>query len=189
MSAIKLLRRYARPARSRDWWRTAPAAPAVPRAAWPVVCQPELARRAQIEQPGRQHAVVDDGAALVGDAFAVERPRAQAALPVRIVDDGDRLGRRGARRACPSGSWCRARSTGRRSRRADGAEQAARHARIEHHRTLAGRHLAGAEPLDRALAGARPTSAASSQIAAIDRAGNNRSRAPCRCRRRRAPRR
>ena len=52
----------------------------------------ELPRRAAIQQPGRQHAILDQGALLVGDAFAVERLGAQAARAVRIVDDADALG-------------------------------------------------------------------------------------------------
>src|SRR6201984_2149199 len=53
--------------------------------------QAELARGAQVQQPGRQHPIVDDGAAAVGDPLAVERLRAQAALAVRVVGDRDRL--------------------------------------------------------------------------------------------------
>src|SRR6185437_2275909 len=52
----------------------------------------ELPRRAQIQEPRRQYALVDDRAAAVGDALAFERLRAQPALPVRVVDDRDRLG-------------------------------------------------------------------------------------------------
>src|SRR5260221_12838636 len=52
----------------------------------------ELAGGTQVEQPGRQHPLVDEGAAAVGDALAVERLGAQSARPGRVVHDGDRLG-------------------------------------------------------------------------------------------------
>ena len=63
--------------------------PPVPRAAWPVVCKPQLPGAGAIQQPGGEPAVFDQGAAAVGDAFAVERLGAQAAQAVGIVDDGD----------------------------------------------------------------------------------------------------
>ena len=67
------------------------------------------------------------------------------------------------------------------------ADERARDARIEHHRHLAGRDLARIEPRDRALAGA----AADLLRALRDRRRaaprRNRSRAPCRCLRRRSP--
>ena len=49
----------------------------------------ELARGRAVEQPGAQHAVLDQRQLLAGDALAVERARAQAALAQRIVDDAD----------------------------------------------------------------------------------------------------
>src|SRR5262249_19744665 len=47
----------------------------------------ELAAGTEIEEPGRQHPVFDDGTALVGNALAVERLGAETARAVRIVDD------------------------------------------------------------------------------------------------------
>src|SRR5439155_16419474 len=49
----------------------------------------ELAGGRAIEEPGREGAVLDDGAARARDTFGVEGLRAQPAPPQRIVDDGD----------------------------------------------------------------------------------------------------
>src|ERR1019366_10344916 len=49
----------------------------------------ELARGRAIEQPGLQHAVLHQRERVAGDALTVERPRALAAPPQRIVDDTD----------------------------------------------------------------------------------------------------
>ena len=51
--------------------------------------QIEFARRRAIEQPGFQHAVLDQFEAGRGDAFGVESARALAAMPQRIVNDVD----------------------------------------------------------------------------------------------------
>src|SRR6185503_9149196 len=51
--------------------------------------EPELARGRAVEQPRHQHAVLDQRQPLPGDALAVDRPRALAALAQRIVDDAD----------------------------------------------------------------------------------------------------
>src|SRR5438105_11772774 len=113
----------------------------------------ELARRTQIQQPGRQHAFVDDGAAAVGDALAVERLRAQPALAVRVVDDRDRL--REDAIAEPVLQKARAaRDRGSRDRPQQMRDKTARDARVENHWAAAGRHLLRAQTLDRALAGA-----------------------------------
>ena len=55
--------------------------------------QPQLPGRGEIENPRRQHAVVDDVAGFRLHAFAVEGLGAQPAFPERIVDDDDALGK------------------------------------------------------------------------------------------------
>src|SRR6185437_17063350 len=96
---------------------------------------------------------LDDGAAAIGDALAVEGLGAQAAAPVRIVDDGDRC-----REDALAEAVLEEAGAARDRRAGDGADEmadeAARDARIEDDRHVAGRHLAGAEPAHRALAGA-----------------------------------
>ena len=90
---------------------------------------------------------------MVGNALAVERLRAQPALAVWIVDDRNRLGEdlvaepilqkaRAARDGWP------------RDRTKQVRDKSARDARVEHYRATAGRHLFGAQALDRTLAGA-----------------------------------
>ena len=54
--------------------------------------QAEFARGAAVEQPGHQHAVIDQSEFFAGDAFAVERMRAQAAHAQRVVDDANAVG-------------------------------------------------------------------------------------------------
>src|SRR3546814_11464734 len=49
--------------------------------------QAELPRRAQIEDPGGEHTVLDDVARPVGQPLAIERLRAQAAAAMGIVQD------------------------------------------------------------------------------------------------------
>ena len=51
--------------------------------------QAKLAGAGAIQQPACQFSVFDQRAADIGDAFAIERLGAQAAHPMRIVDDGD----------------------------------------------------------------------------------------------------
>ena len=52
----------------------------------------EFARGRAVEQPRTQHAVLDQRELLPGDAFGVERMRAQPAHAQRIVDDADAVG-------------------------------------------------------------------------------------------------
>src|SRR5271155_2031751 len=90
---------------------------------------------------------------MVSDALAVERLRTQAALAVRVVDDGNRLGKDALTE--PILQKARAASDRRAGDRAQQMRnETAGNPRIEHHRAAAGRHLPGAEPLDRALASA-----------------------------------
>ena len=130
----------------------------------------ELAGRAQIQEPGRQHTLIDKSPPLVGDALGVERLRAMAALAVRVFGDRDRfrenplvqLVTQKARAAGDRGS---------RNRPQEMRDEAARDTRIEHDRAAAGRHLAGAEPPDRALAGAAADLRRIAQIGAVDAVG------------------
>src|SRR6185437_9540232 len=127
----------------------------------------ELARRAQIEQPGRQDTLVDEGAAPIGDALAVEGLGAQPAPLVRVVDDGDALREDGL----PELLLEEAGAAGdrRAADRADEmAEEAPRDARVEDDRHLAGRDLAGAEAARRALAGALADGGGIGEVGAVD---------------------
>ena len=95
--------------------------------------QAELLGAGAIEQPGLQHAVLDHRDARVGDAFAVERLGAQAANPVRIVNDGD--GGREDLLAHPVLEEADAAGDGGAGNRArQMAQQAGGYARIEDHR-------------------------------------------------------
>src|SRR5438270_10410620 len=132
--------------------------------------QAELARRAQIQEPGRQHAFVDERPPLVGDALGVERLRAMAALTVRVFGDRDRF------RENPPVELVSEEARATRDRRARNRPQqmrdeAARDARIEHDWAAAGRHLAGAETADCALAGAPADLGWVEQIGAVDAVG------------------
>ena len=132
--------------------------------------QTELARRAQIEQPGGQHALVDNRAAVVGNPLGVEWLRALATRPVWVFGDRDRLGKDPlpelvAQKAGAAGDrWAGDRTQQMR-------DEAARDPRVEHHRAAAGRHLAGAEPADRPLGGALADLGRVAQIVGIDRVG------------------
>src|SRR5476651_1105142 len=52
----------------------------------------ELARGREVEQPCRQHTVVDHRHARAGQALGVERPAAEPALAMRVVEDADAVG-------------------------------------------------------------------------------------------------
>ena len=54
---------------------------------------PEFTRGGAIQQPRRQHTVIDDRELFNPHAFGIERLRAQAAHPQRIVDDADVAGK------------------------------------------------------------------------------------------------
>ena len=115
--------------------------------------QAQLPRRGAVEQPAGQPAAVDQPRRPGRHPLAVERLGAEAAPPVRIVDDDDVGSRTSPPPRGRAGSWSCGRSPGRSSRRADG-RQAAADARIEQDRHRPARQLAGIEPLHRALAGA-----------------------------------
>src|SRR6202041_1345737 len=102
--------------------------------------------------------------------FAVERLGAQATLPMRVLDDADRLGEDArAELVLQEAGAARDRRAGDRPQQV--RDEATRDARVEDHRNLAGRHLARAEPLDRPLAGLPADLLGLAQIARIDRAG------------------
>src|SRR6478752_2001903 len=113
----------------------------------------EFARGRAVEQPGFEYAVLDQREPPRGDAFAVERTRAQPALAQRIVDDGDAvcedlLSHFVAQEAGLARNRGAVRGAG------EMRNNGARDARVEYHRHLAGRDLARVEACDRALAGA-----------------------------------
>ena len=117
--------------------------------------EPQFARRCAIEQPGRQHAVIDQRPALAGHTLGVKRLRTQTAPPQRIVDHID------ARRKQPLAELVPQEAGLARNRAAvDGAgempDQGARNAAVEHHRHLAGWRLARIEPLHGTLTGVAP---------------------------------
>src|SRR4051794_36711689 len=101
----------------------------------------KLARGGAVQDPGLQHTIFDERHALAGNALAVERPRAQAALAQRIVDDVDAGGENPlAHLVLEEARLTRDRAA------VDGADQMAddraRDAPVEHHRHLPGRDLA-----------------------------------------------
>jgi hypothetical protein len=115
--------------------------------------EPELARRGAVEQPGLEHALVDQLDRQHRQPLAVERPRAQPARAVRIVADRDAL----REDLLPERVQEEA-GLARDRRAADRAEQMPeqprRDAAIEHHRHRPAGDLGGIEPRHRALAGA-----------------------------------
>ena len=80
----------------------------------------QLPRRGGVQQPGGQHARVDDVHRAVGHALVVERRGAEAAPPVRLVGDGDGLGEHLLAELASSGTTRRAPPTARRSRPSSG---------------------------------------------------------------------
>src|SRR5579883_3604744 len=135
----------------------------------PRCLEAELPRRAEIEQPGGEDAVLDDGTPHIGDAFAVEGLRAQAAPAMRVVDDGH------ARREDLRAQLVLEEAGAARDRRAaDGADEMAQNARgdsgIEDDGRLTGWHLARAEALHRALTSAPPDLRGIAQVPRINRA-------------------
>src|SRR5262245_61821404 len=103
--------------------------------------QAKLARGGAVEKPGLEPAVLDHRQRASGDAFGIERARAQTASPQRIIDDAD-----------PAGEQLLAQLVLEEARLArDGAavdragemtDQPAGDAGIEHDRDLPGRDLA-----------------------------------------------
>src|SRR6185437_6260595 len=55
-------------------------------------CEVELACRGEIEQPCREHAIVDNGISFGRQSFGIERPAAMSALAMRVVEDADAFG-------------------------------------------------------------------------------------------------
>src|SRR5580658_7504492 len=127
----------------------------------------ELARRSEIEQPGREHTILDDGAAPVGDALGVERPRIQPAPAMRILDDDEAAGKdllaelvlEKARTARDGGAGDRPHEM---------PQQTRGDPRIVHHRHLARRYLARAQTVHRALASPTADHFRVAQVAAVD---------------------
>src|SRR5437016_2715152 len=112
----------------------------------------ELPRRGGAQEPGLELAALDQVHAPRAYALAVERPRAEPALAMRVVDDGDAFGEHRLAQVLAQ----EAGAAGDR-RAGDGAGQMAEHgvgnARIEHDRDRFGLHLARIEAARGALAG------------------------------------
>src|ERR1044071_5165598 len=132
--------------------------------------QAELACRAQIREPRRQHAVVDERPPPVADTLSVERLRAVTALTVRVFGDRDRF-RENPPVQLVSQEARAARDRRARNRPQQMRDEAARDAWIEHDWKAAGRHLAGAEMADCALAGAAADLGGGAQIGGLDAVG------------------
>src|ERR1051325_5949104 len=132
--------------------------------------QAELARRAQIQEPRRQHAVVDERPPPVGDTLSVERLRAVTALTVRVFGDRDRF-RENPPVQLVSQEARAARDRRARNRPQQMRDEAARDAWIEHDWTAAGGALGGVETADCALAGAATDLGRVAQIGGVDAVG------------------
>ena len=128
----------------------------------------ELARGRAIEQPGLQHAVLHQRERAAGDALAVERPRALAAPPQRIVDDTD-AGREQALAELVAQEAGLARHRGAVDGAGEMSDEAAGDPPIEHHRHPLGRDLARIEARDRAFAGAAADRFGGIEIAGMQR--------------------
>src|SRR5579883_3605829 len=106
----------------------------------------KLARGGAIQEPAFQHAVLHDIEAARGHAFAVERPRAQAAAAQRIIDDAD-TGREQALAELILEEACLACDGATIDRAGEMADDAAGDARIKHYRHPFGRGLARIDAL------------------------------------------
>src|SRR5580658_4324016 len=127
----------------------------------------ELARRSEIEQPGREHTILNDGAATVGDALGIERPRMQPAPAVRIVDD-DEAARKDLLAELVLEEARTARDGGAGDRPHEMPQQTRGDPRIVHHGHLARRYLARTQTAHRALAGLATDHFRVAQVAAVD---------------------
>src|SRR3569623_2151237 len=130
----------------------------------------KLARRRAIEQPCCQHATVHDRMPFHRYAFGVEGLRAQATHPQRIVDNANAaveqlLSELILEKAGFARDGCTVHGTHKMP------DQRTRHARIEHHRRLAGRDLARVDTCDRPFAGATAYVAWGREIRAVYRGG------------------
>ena len=110
----------------------------------------EFARGRAVEQPRTQHAVLDQRELFPGDAFAVERMRAQPAFAQRVVDDANPVCEQFLAHLVSQEAGLA------RDRRAiDGAgkmrNQRTSGTRVEHDRHLARADLARVEPRNRPL--------------------------------------
>ena len=148
--------------------------------------QPEFARGRGIKQPRGQDALIDDGELLDRDALGVERLRAQAAPAQRIVDDPDVLCKQLLAHAVLEKTGL-ARDRGAIDRADQMADQRIGDPRIEDHRHLAGFDLARIGARHGALAGGAPDAFRRCEVGRHAAPRCSRSRAPCRCRRRRSP--
>ena len=114
--------------------------------------QPEFARGRAIQQPGGQHALIDDRQLFDSDAFGVEGLRAQPSHPQRIVDDADIVGKQLLSEAVFEETGL-ARNRGAVHGADEMADQRTRNPGIEHHRHLASLDLARIGACHRTLAG------------------------------------
>src|SRR5260370_20139364 len=112
----------------------------------------ELARGRAIEQPSLQHPVLHDGEAVAANSFDMERSRAQATPPQRIVDDTD-AGREQALAELVPEKAGLARDRAAVDGSGEMPDQPAGDPRIEDHRHPFGRDLARIDARDRTLAG------------------------------------
>src|SRR5262249_48755507 len=130
----------------------------------------ELARGGAIEDPGPEHAILDDRERACRHALAVERPRALPALAQRIVDDADAGPEQPLRELVTQEA-----GLARDGIAVDGAGQVADRpagdAAIEHDWHFLGRDLARIEPRDGALAGRAPDPIGRIEIGGMERRG------------------
>ena len=132
--------------------------------------QPQLPGAGAVQHPAGEAAFFDKGAALVGDAFAVERLGAQPAQPVRIVNDGNAGGEHlFAHPVFQEADAARDGVAG--NRPGEMADNAGGFAHIEHHRHALRFHLARIHPRDGALPCRAPDIFGAAQIARMPGAG------------------
>src|SRR5262245_41645970 len=113
----------------------------------------EFASGRAVEQPRAQYTVLDQGEPLAGDAFAVERVRAQATPAQWIVDNMNAIREQlGAHLVAEKTGLPRNRSAV--CRACQMRNQRAGRTRIEHDRHLAGRNLPWVKPRDGSGTGA-----------------------------------
>src|ERR1700733_1166214 len=133
-------------------------------------CELEFARGRAIQEPGGQHALIDDSELLDADALGVKGLRTQATPPQRIVDDANVAGEELLAEAIfQKAGLSRNRCA------VDGANQMAdqrtRNARIVHYRHLAGLDLARIGAGNGALAGAAADAFGGNEIFGMRRRG------------------
>src|SRR6478672_3171195 len=130
----------------------------------------ELARGRGVQDPRREHAVLDNGETPRRNALGVERARAQSAPTQRIVDDVNAR----PEQPLPEPVLEEARLARHRSA-IDGAgemaDERAGDPAVEHDRHAFGLHLARVEPLDGALAGRASDLLRWIEVGAVERGG------------------